>query len=152
LKYFVTGPFKAPLEGAWRPDFMACIAYTDDAFENIFSAIKANGLLENSIIVVATDHGSGYELDKFDGGFQYNDYTRMTWLVHVPPQVRRKFNIPDDVRRVSTWLSAINVAPTLCEMAGVPQGRGFAGRSFVELLRHRQQEMFDDEIWCFGRK
>lgn len=151
LHYYFKGLLNSPLESLWRPDFMGCISYTDDSFRNLYEALKIQGLLDNSIIVIATDHGSGYDLSKFDAGFQYADYTRMTFMIHLPPALKRELGI--NTKRVSTYISQINIAPTLVELTGMKTPRQFMGKSFIPVLTgaHRG-EMFDSEIWSFGRK
>ncbi len=151
LRYYLKGIINAPLASLWRPDFMGCISYTDDAFKNLYEALKTHGLLDNSIIVIATDHGSGFDLSKFDAGFQYIDYTRMTFMMHLPPALRQELGITR--KRINTYISQINIAPTLVELAGMKQPRQFMGKSFVSLLKKpRSATMFDSEIWSFGRK
>ncbi|MCX7679500.1 MAG: sulfatase-like hydrolase/transferase, partial [Spirochaetes bacterium] len=113
LRYYFKGVLNAPLASLWRPDFMGCIQYTDDVFKNLYEAFKTHGLLENSMIVVATDHGSGFDLSKFDAGFQYADYTRMMFMIYIPPRLRRELGITQ--KRVSPYISQLNIAPTLVE-------------------------------------
>lgn len=151
LRYYLKGIVNAPLASLWRPDFMGCISYTDDAFKNLYEALKTHGLLDNSIIVIATDHGSGFDLSKFDAGFQYADYTRMTFMLHLPPALRKELGITR--KRINTYISQINIAPTLVELAGMKQPRQFMGKSFVPLLKEAHPAtIFDSEIWSFGRK
>lgn len=151
MRYYFKGLVNSPLASLWRPDFMGCISYTDDVFKNLYEAFKTHGLLENSIIVIATDHGSGFDLSKFDAGFQYADYTRMTFMIHLPPSLRRELGITQ--KRIDTYISQINIAPTLVELAGLKPPRQFMGKSFVPFLKNEHNDtMFDSEIWSFGRK
>ncbi|MBN2041382.1 MAG: sulfatase-like hydrolase/transferase [Spirochaetes bacterium] len=150
-KYFLKGAVNAPLEALWRPDFMGCISYTDDVFKNIYLALKQNGLLENTILVVATDHGAGYNLKKFDMGFHYNDYTRMTFMTRLPEALKQKYNIK--AKRINTYVSSINTAPTLVDLCGFAKVNAFDGRSYKKVLTEEfHNDFFDKELWCFGRK
>jgi arylsulfatase A-like enzyme len=151
LSHYAKGVLRAPVESLWRPDFMACVSYSDEVFRSIYAALEAQGLLDNTIIVVATDHGATYDLSKFSKGFQYNDFTRMTFMIHLPDSLKRKLRA--DNRRIGTWISSINTAPTLCDLAGIEMPEKFMGKSFMPLLAgtHRGV-MFDREIWSFGRK
>ena len=149
--YYLSGLVNSPLGSLWRPDFMGCLRYTDDVFENIYNALKTNNLLENTIIVVATDHGAGFDLSKFDSGFQYADFTRMTFMVRLPESLKRRLGVT--AKRIPAFISSINNAPTLCELAGVPAPAAFRGKSFVPVLAgQNSRDFFDTSIWCFGRK
>lgn len=149
--YYLKGVMGSPLASLWRPDFMGCLSYTDDVFKNLHQAFKTHGLLDNSIIVVATDHGSGFDLSKFDSGFQYADFTRMTFMIHLPPDLKKRLGVTR--KRVGTYISQINIAPTLAELAGIAPSGAFKGKSFVPLLTEKsERKFFDSEIWSFGRK
>ncbi len=149
--YYLKGVIGSPMESLWRPDFMGCLSYTDDVFRNLYEAFKTHGLLDNSIIVIVTDHGSGFDLSKFDAGFQYADYTRMTFMLHLPPDLKKRLGVTR--KRVGAYVSQINIAPTLAELAGIAPAAAFRGRSFVPLLTEKtERKFFDREIWSFGRK
>jgi arylsulfatase A-like enzyme len=151
LGNYIEGIFKAPLSALWRPLFMGCINYTDDIFRNIYLALEQNNLLDNSIIIVATDHGAGYDSQKFDSGFQYNDYTKMTFMIHLPPDLKKDLAISK--KRLRTYISSIHTAPTLIDLIGSCPVAQFKGRSFKELLSDSNSASFFDEYtWCFGRK
>jgi len=151
MKYFLKGLIDSPVEGLWRPDFTGCISYTDDAFKNIYKALEKNGLLENSIIVIATDHGSGFELSTFDGGFHFNDYTKQVFMIHIPESLKKELKIPNGRR--DTYISSINIAPTLVQLASLEIPQQFSGKSFLPVLKNEYRgNMWDDRIWCLGRK
>ena len=151
INYFIKGFLNAPFECLWRPDFMGCISYTDDVFKNIYSALKNNNLLENTILIVATDHGAGYDVKKFDSGFQYNDYTRMTFMMRLPESLKKILEAGK--KRVDAYLSSINTAPTLVDLCGLNKVQAFKGRSYSGLLNGTySKKFFDKEIWSLDRK
>ena len=151
LKNYIKGVIAAPFVTLWRPHFTGNINYADDLYRNIHAMLKKNNLLENSIIVIASDHGSGYELATFDGGFHYNDFTKQVFMIHIPEPLKKEFNIPDG-RRV-TYISSINIVPTLTELTGLAATDKFSGKSFLPVLQNSYKEkMWDDIIWTIGRK
>jgi arylsulfatase A-like enzyme len=151
INYYFKGVMDSPMEAWWRPDFTACIRYADDIFSHIYEALKKHNLLGNSIIVITTDHGAGFDISKFDGGTQYLDYTRQSFMIHIPDELKAKFGIRNG--RVKNYLSAINTSPTLLELAGVKKPKAFTGRSFIGLMNGKYtKEFLDSEIWAFGRK
>jgi arylsulfatase A-like enzyme len=151
INYYFKGFLNSPPEAWWRPDFNACIRYTDDIFSHIYEALKKHNLLDNSIVVVTSDHGAGFDIGKFDGGTQYVDYLRLPFIIHIPQELKSKFGVRNV--RVKNYLSTINIAPTLIELTGLKEPKGFAGRSFIDLMNGKYaEEFFDREIWSFGRK
>jgi len=149
--HYLKGIVNSPLGSLWRPDFMGCISYNDDVFKNIHTALKTNGLLDNTVIVYATDHGAGFDLSHFDAGFQYADYTRMTYMMRIPENVSGKHGIRAR-GKVDTFLSSINTAPTLAALAGIGRVPQFKGNSFIPILKKNSVSFFGKEIWTFGRK
>jgi|GEM_PF-1790158 len=151
LKYFFRGVMGAPSKGLWRPDFMGAVSYTDDVYKNIHLMLKENGLLENTIVVVATDHGSGYELSRFDKGFQYNEYSRQIFILHLPDELKKKLKAPGGHREA--YVSSMNISPTLLDLAGIKPAKQFHGKSFVPIINSDfKGAAWDSKIWCMGRK
>ena len=89
INYYFKGILNSPPEAWWRPDFNACIRYTDDIFSHIYEALKKHKLLDNSIVVVTSDHGAGFDVSKFDGGTQYLDYLRIPFIIHIPSGIKK---------------------------------------------------------------
>ncbi|MCL2154459.1 MAG: sulfatase-like hydrolase/transferase [Leptospirales bacterium] len=134
----------------WRPHFAGNINYADDLYRNIHAMLEKNGLLENSIVVIASDHGSGFDLSTFDTGFHYNDFTKQVFMIHIPESLKRELNIQDG--RKDTYISSINIAPTLTELAGLAPTDKFSGKSFLPVLQNSYKgKMWDDRIWSIGR-
>ncbi len=151
VKYYLKGILDSPGEAWWRPDFVACIRYADDIFSHLYEALKKHKLLDNSIVIITTDHGAGYDVSKFDGGTQYSDYTRQSFMIHIPDELKAGLGIRGN--RVKNYLSAVNISPTLLELTGIKKPDAFSGRSFIDLMNGKyKKEFFDNEIWTFGRK
>ncbi len=151
LSYYIKGFFQSPSEGRWRPDFLGPISYSGDVFENVYKALETNNLLENSIVVIVSDHGSGFDFSKFDGGFQYNDYIKQIFMIYLPESLREELKAPIGTR--DTYAAAMNISPTLTELSGIGSVKQFHGKSLIPVLKDEYKEdMWDDLIWCMGRK
>jgi arylsulfatase A-like enzyme/Tfp pilus assembly protein PilF len=108
------------------------IAYVDDALGRFFSRLADAGRMENTIVVVTSDHGEGLgeHGEKTHGMFAYDS------TLHVPLIFRWKGAIPEGVR-VAARVRLIDVAPTLTALAGLPPDRGFQGASLVDAFAGR---------------
>jgi len=114
-----------------RALYDGCTRQFDDCVGKIIAAIERNGLTENTIVIITSDHGDdhyepgvtlGHGLT-FNGGLQAN---RVPMIVHVPgtkPQV-----IPETVR-------LIDVAPTLADLVGQKKPPTWQGKSFAGWIR-----------------
>lgn len=114
-----------------RALYDGCTRQFDDCVDRIVKAIERNGLSDNTIIIITSDHGDdhyepgvtlGHGLT-FNGGLQAN---LVPMIVHVPgvePKV-----IPETVR-------LIDVVPTLADLTGIEKSPTWQGRSFAGWMR-----------------
>lgn len=114
-----------------RALYDGCTRQFDDNVAKILASIKANGLADNTIVIITGDHGDdhyepgvtlGHGLT-FNGGLQAN---HPPMIVHVPGTAPRV--IPETVRH-------IDVAPTLADFLGQEKSPVWQGRSFAGWIR-----------------
>lgn len=107
------------------------ISGVDVVVGRIREKLEAMGLAENTVIVFTSDHGFYLGEYGFAGKWFAHDVSiRVPLIVHDPRQSASNRGI----RRDEMVLS-IDVAPTLVDLAGVPLGEQFQGRSLVDLTR-----------------
>ena len=121
-----------------RALYDGCTRQFDDCVKNILTSLKANGLEDNTIVIVTSDHGDdhyepgvtlGHGLT-FNGGLQAN---HVPMIVHVPgttPQV-----IPETVR-------LIDVIPSLAEFLGQEKSPTWQGKSFAGWIRKTEKPVY----------
>jgi arylsulfatase A-like enzyme len=114
-----------------RALYDGCTRQFDDCVGDILAALERNGLADNTIVIITSDHGDdlyepgvtlGHGLT-FNGGLHAN---RVPMIVHVPGAPPRV--IPETVR-------LIDVVPTLADFAGVDKSATWQGRSFAGWIR-----------------
>jgi len=101
------------------------IAYTDHEIGRLLAGLDELGLTASTLVVVTADHGEEF-LDH--GGFEHG-HTLYDELLRVPLILRLPSLLPP--RRIARRVRLIDVAPTLCELTGVPAAESFAGRSLL---------------------
>ena len=111
-----------------RRIYFAMCAEMDAIVGEIVSKIYDLGLDENTTIIFSSDHG---EL-----AMEHQQYYKMSLLegsVRVPLIMAGPGIIPG--KRYDNIASMIDIAPTLCELAGMPQRECFDGESLLPLVR-----------------
>ncbi len=115
-----------------------CTRQFDDCVARILASLKANGLADNTIVIITADHGDdhyepgvtlGHGLT-FNGGLQAN---HVPMIVHVPgtaPQV-----IPETVR-------LIDVIPSLADLLEQEKSPTWQGQSFAGWIRQTETPVF----------
>jgi arylsulfatase A-like enzyme len=111
-----------------RATYDAAIAELDDLFGRLMASLEAAGRLENTIVVLTSDHGEHLgEQHMLD--HQYSVYQP---LLHVPLVVRYPERL--SAGRDPMPVVSFDLFPTLLELTGVDPPIGFDSRA-VSLLR-----------------
>jgi arylsulfatase A-like enzyme len=92
-------------------DYALEIEYADSHLERMIESLEKRGLLENTIIVITSDHGMPFPRCKA----QEYDYSN-----HVPMAIMWPKGIKNPGRTVNDMMSFIDFAPTFLELAGIP--------------------------------
>lgn len=94
----------------WRAVYDEKINRADMEFKNFFDEVKKMGVLENTLVVVFSDHGTEFmEHDKFDHGHTlYTELTNVLFSLHLPGQKEGK--------TIDSLVSTIDVLPTVLKI------------------------------------
>jgi len=106
-------------------DYAVEVEYADSHIGKALATLEEAGQLDNTIVVVTSDHGMPFPRVKgqiFEDGF------------HLPLAIRWGAGIPKG-RTVEDFVNVRDFAPTFLELAGVAPHLGMSGRSMVELLK-----------------
>ncbi len=115
-----------------RAAYFACVDYLDEVLGDLLGTLELSGLLENTIIAYVSDHG---EMAGEHGLWWKHTWheasTRIPFVVQVPDQ-RRGVQEP---RYSDATASLIDLFPTLCGLAGLPQPEGVDGLDLSGVTR-----------------
>lgn len=114
--------------------YYTSVRRADDAVGAILQALDESGESDDTVVLFLSDHGMPLPFAKTQ---LYHHSTRTPLMVRWPGTVQ-----PGAVD-ATNMVSAIDLLPTLCELAGTPIPAGVQGRSFVPLLRGESQSNRD---------
>ncbi|AWV87909.1 sulfatase-like hydrolase/transferase [Bradymonas sediminis] len=106
------------------------IAFSDSYVGGIIEKLKSENLYEDTIVVITSDHGEGFNEHGyyFHGQTLYNEILKVPLIIRVPGW---------HSRRVKGPVSLVDVAPTLLELFKVSVPSVFEGQSLVEAMLGR---------------
>jgi len=106
------------------------VAYMDAAIQTIFNALEAKGILDESIVVINSDHGETL----YDHECYFDHHSMYDQTLHVPLILRYPGKIPAGLR-VGGYNRHQDLMPTLLELAGIETDIKFDGRSLLPMIR-----------------
>jgi arylsulfatase A-like enzyme len=104
------------------------IRYCDDEFKNFINQLEAMGQLENTVIILSSDHGESFEHGYFTHGgpFLFEQMTHIPLIIKEPGQTKgRIIDLP---------VEQIDISATILDYAGVTIPPWVEGRSLRPLL------------------
>lgn len=117
-----------------RAAYESEIAFLDRALERFFTRLESEGLLDDTVIVVTSDHGEAFfEHRLLEHGLLYDENLRVPLFIVAPGR------LPEGVR-VKAPVTALDVVPTILELVGAQPDRAFTGRSLLGAMRGRALE------------
>jgi len=109
-------------------DYLACVKSVDDNIGRVLDYLDANGLTDNTMIVLTSDQGF-YLGDHgfFDKRFIYEESLRMPFMVRYPKMIKAG-GVNEDI------VTNIDFAPTLLEIADIKTKQDMHGKSFASII------------------
>ncbi|MHB8276063.1 MAG: sulfatase [Candidatus Humimicrobiaceae bacterium] len=125
--------------------YMAKVAETDDYIRHLFNIFKSHNLLDNSTIILTSDHGD--EFCEHDGlshdGKMYDE------LLAVPLVV---FDKTYEHSIIQNPVSLIDVPPTICKLFGTESAPSFKGKSLYPFEDIKPHTLYGEAIGKIGHK
>jgi arylsulfatase A-like enzyme/Flp pilus assembly protein TadD len=120
--------------GAYR----ASIRWVDHVLERLRERLAVMGQLENTVMILASDHGETFGEDRRWGHARNarSPALRVPLVIRLP-EAARSLRIPDRVRN-------LDLAPTLLDLAGIPIPQSFEGESLLPLIESDRSEASRD--------
>jgi arylsulfatase A-like enzyme len=117
------------------------IAYMDAAIQTIFNALATKGILDESIVVINSDHGETL----YDHECYFDHHSMYDQTLHVPLILRYPGKVPAGLR-VGGYNRHQDLMPTLLELAGIESGIQFDGKSLMPMIRG-EVASYDSEFY-----
>lgn len=115
-------------------DYAYEVEHFDTHLGRMIADLERRGLLDNTLIIVTSDHGMPFPRSK-GNAYELGN--------HVPFAVRWPQGIVQAGRKIEDFVSFIDVAPTILEVAGISwEQSGMAtspGRSLVEIFQAKKR-------------
>ncbi len=139
------GDFSPKLQRTLRHGYFACTSYIDAQIGKMVQALKESGEMENTIIVLWSDHGFNLgEMGYWGKATNYEIATRVPFIIVAP-------GVTDKVKgkKSDALVGLIDVFPTLCDLAGLKEPAQLEGHSLVPVLKNPDKKWQDAAFSLF---
>ncbi|MEK9772403.1 MAG: arylsulfatase [Opitutae bacterium] len=128
--------------------FLGMISNIDENVGKTRDLLKKLGIYENTIFIFTTDNGTAFGQDVYNAGMrgrkgsEYDGGHRVPFFLHWPNGGMNK------VKKVDTLCHAVDIAPTLLDLTGLPKPEGykFDGLSLRNILENPKSEDWADRL------
>jgi arylsulfatase A-like enzyme len=107
------------------------IHYTDTQLGRLFGVLEDAGLMDDTLVVLTSDHGE--ELGEH-GSMEGHQWTVYEETTHVPLLIRLPDEGPAGLE-LDPIVQSIDIAPTILDVLGIDPPSGFQGRSLLPAIR-----------------
>jgi arylsulfatase A-like enzyme len=128
------GPDQADLH-TWRGRYAAGVHAADRRLGRFFRALRDEGLLDDRVVVVTSDHGE----ELFDHGGWDHGFNLYEHQLHIPLMIR----LPEGRlggTRVTALVRLVDLMPTLLGLSGADPPPGMVGRDLLPLAEAGDEE------------
>jgi arylsulfatase A-like enzyme len=117
------------------------IAYLDSCLKTIFTTLETQGILDDTIVVLNSDHGE--TLYDHDCYFDHHGLYEPT--LHIPTIIRYPAKVAAG-QRVKGFTRLQDLMPTLMDLAEIESGIVFDGKSLVPMMKG-EVASYDSEFY-----
>lgn len=110
------------------------VSRADDCLGETLRALDESGQADKTVVMFLSDHGMPFPFAKT---CLYHHSTRTPWMVRWPGQIKPGTHDTDHM------ISALDLLPTLLDVAGIQHPQGLEGRSFYQVLKGKKQPELD---------
>jgi arylsulfatase A-like enzyme len=122
--------------------FLATLRDLDDNVGRLLHYLDENGLSDNTIVVLTSDHGFFLgEHGWLDKRLMYEESIRVPWMIRWPGQVKAGSTTKD-------WTINIDNAPTALDLAGLPIPSDMQGKSVKPVVQGNTPSDWKRTLYC----
>jgi arylsulfatase A-like enzyme len=133
---------------AWRQSYAVYWGFTsliDDQLGRVLSALEAEGVMEDTIILFLSDHGENLGAHGlWHKMVAYEESIRVPMIFRLPGQVAK--NVRSDAP-----FSLLDVAPTLAGLCDLPANEEWRGRDMSDVLAGKPVDLSDRTLFALHR-
>jgi arylsulfatase A-like enzyme len=129
LHQYVYDDTAPDLGNAYSDAYDKSIHWIDRLIGALVRDLEDRGLMDRTVIVLASDHGEAFREHGFEGHARnlHHEVTEVPWLIVLPFRLSEPIVVEQRAANTDVW-------PTVLDLLGLPELPGADGRSLVPLI------------------
>ena len=124
--------------------YLGSIRYVDDQIGSLLSYLESSGLLDDTVIIIAADHGEHLG----EHGTYFVHHTMFNEILRVPLIIR----LPDEKHgSVEAPCQLIDIVPTILDLLNIQSGFQSDGLSLMPLIRGQTSQQYEARSIILGQ-
>lgn len=126
--------------------YYACVSYVDAQIGRLMTALDEEGLAENTIVVLWSDHG--WKLGEYRGWGKMSNYeidARVPLIISAP-------GMKTAGQKTNQLVELLDLYPTLCDLASIDKPKFLDGSSLAPILNDTTVKIHDGAVNQYYRK
>jgi N-sulfoglucosamine sulfohydrolase len=115
-------------------DFMESARILDEKMGTVLTALRRNGLEDNTLVICTTDHGIAFPAMKCN---LYDEGTGIFMIMRGPGGF-------SGGKTINSLVSVIDIFPTICELLEIEKPAWLEGTSVMPLIREEKKEIREE--------
>jgi|GEM_PF-758935 len=116
------------------------IRYLDNAFGRLVKWLKQQGLYDDSVMILTSDHGEEFQ----EHGYMMHGLSHYQEVLHVPLLIKFPDRYHLQGLKISPHVQMIDILPTVLEACGMRQPQGIQGKSLLPLCSAEDDHGFKE--------
>ena len=130
--------------------YYACVSYVDAQIGRLLDALEEEGLADNTIVVLWSDHG--WKLGEYRGWGKMTNYeidARVPMIISAPGM---NAQLPMAGKQTEQLAELLDLFPTLCEMVDIETPDFIDGKSLVPMMKDPAAKVHEHSVSQYYRR
>jgi len=131
--------------------YYACVSYVDAQIGRLLAALQEEGLSDNTIVVLWSDHG--WKLGEYRGWGKMTNYeidARVPLIISAPGM--KSGELPTAGKQTEQLAELLDLFPTLCDLTGIETPDFVDGKSLVPIMKDSEAGVHEAAVSQYYRK
>lgn len=127
-----------------KKDYLGEVAFVDSELDKVFTVLKNKKLLDNTLVLVTSDHGEvmnpNHGKSKFTGVYTLFGHGQGLYEEDIHTPLIIKFPKQKETKKIISVSRSIDIMPTILDQISISSPKDIDGQSLTSLIEGKEKE------------